>query len=219
MPLLDIKSKVKPAQKPASKSDIPIVAVDGLSIKRFVDAKKSLAEAEATVAELEPQIKGRGVREICGLNIENPGAPRASVKLQDETGAITTITMQNRYSLIGDVEAADAIFTNMESDINNFVQMTVRAKFNDAIFISQTGANSGEFSDKIFKAYQTAIDKVTAELKKSGLLPDEVESPLSSSKVAVVRKTFHAERWSVFKDVEQQLKIQAVVPATVSAKT
>ena len=212
-------NKVNAAPAKSKKtSSMPSVEVAGMLLKRFSEAKSRLADAAVVVEELEPMVRNKGLSGLFEYNIANPDAPTPSVRLVDDTGARVVVTMQNRYSAIN-VEAADAVFTACGGDINNHLQMTVAAKFDSGIFISAEGTPSaGEFSKKIFEAYQTAVDKVTKDLITRGLLPVDTVCPLSSAPVASVRAGFHTERWAVYKDASQQESIHEVVKATVTMK-
>lgn len=216
MPIKSLSIKTTGLAASAKKSDIPLFSVAGRSVQAYSLAKAAFETADANLKAATPAMKSQGLGLLFGHNIDNPGAPTSSVKLQDESGLVAIVTMQNRYGA-PDAEAADAAFTELGADINDAVQMTAVGKFDSGIFISKVNGDKGEFSKKIFTAYAAALEKATAELIAKGLLPADTESPLSTGQVAAVRTTFHAERWAKFPSVAAQSIINEVLPTTVTA--
>lgn len=211
--------KVAVNEKPASKkSDIPVIDINGELVTQYNTAVQEYKAAEAHVKEFGDAIKQQGLPELYSLAVANPDTPPSSVKLRDEMGATVRLTSQNKYGVV-DPELADPVFTELGVDINDFVQFIVKGSFDSKIFLAAAGTSAGtpgDFSSKIYTAYKTAIDRVTATLIKDGLLPPETPSPLGTTKVAAVKPDFHARRWRSFPQVAKQTRLTEVISNTVT---
>lgn len=204
----------------ASKSDIPVVPVDGQLVSDYNEAVIAFKNAEAAKKTQGALVHDVGVPALLELCVANPDAAPSSIKLRDETGQALLVIGMNKYSTFDPV-VAEPVFAKLGAKIEDYAQYVASAKFDDSIFLAKAGTSAGEegsFSTKIFKAYQAAIDRVTAQLTRDGLLPPETTSPLLSTQVAKVLPDFHATRWAAFPSVEAQQEISRVCPNVVALK-
>lgn len=217
MALKEIKIKTNSA-KPTKSSDIVVIDVPGNIVSSYNRAVIDLKDAEARKAEFDFEVKELGLPELFEQCINNPTNPPSSVKLRDESGAVVRVTSMDKYSVF-DAEVADPVFSEFGADINEFAQFTAKAKFDASVFLAKKGTAAGDegnFSEKIFNAYRIALDRATAELVRSGMLPPGSVSPLSSEKVATVKPDFHKRRWEAFPSAAKQARISAVIRNTVT---
>lgn len=204
----------------AAKSDIAIVSVDGTIVADYNEAVIALKSAEALKKDLSVTIQEVGVPALLSLCLANPDAAPSSIKLQDERGETVLVIGMNKYSTF-DPEVAEPIFAHYGAKIEDHAQFVAVASFDSSIFLAQPGTDAGEegkFSIKIFKAYQLAIDRVTAQLVRDNLLPAGAVAPLFSKQVAQVLPNFHATRWKAFPSVEAQQAISKVCPNVITLK-
>lgn len=193
------------AAAPAAKSkkdEMPVLRVAGDVVKRFNEANAALKKAETDKAELEKQLKPAALAEIYRLNGVTPLKPESSVRLMDTTGATARVSHQNKYSL-ADGEQADAIFTQLGTDINLYAQETAKAAFDSKVFLDA----QGNFDPARYEAFKTAIDAVAATLR--------CPSPLTSKTVVLPKPNFDAERWTAFTPAQQPMVAMAL-PNTVT---
>lgn len=190
-----------PAAK-AKKDEMPVLRVSGDTVKKFNLANAALKEAETAKGELEKQLKPAALAELYRLNGLSPLNPEGSVRLVDETGATARVSHQNKYSL-ADGEQADAIFTQLGKDINDYAQETAKAAFDSKVFLTPTG----DFDPARYEAFKTAIDAVAARLG--------VASPLSAKTVVLPKPNFDKERWTAFTPAQQPMVAMAL-PNTVT---
>ncbi len=201
----------------AAKSGIPIVPVDGTVVADYNAAVIAFKQAEATKKLHSDAIHEVGVPALLNLCLANPDAAPSSIKLQDEQGETVLVIGMNKYSNF-DPEVAEPVFASFGAKIEDSAQYVAVAKFDDSIFLAKPGTDAGEtgkFSAKIFKAYQLAIDRVTAQLVRDNLLPAGTVAPLFSKQVAQVLPNFHTTRWRTFPSVEAQEAISKVCPNTI----
>ena len=206
--------KVEAATAKPSKSEVLIVAVNN-DIPRYNNAVKALKEAEAVVNELEPAIREAGLKQIVKVNVASPLNPIKSVKLENG-GQKAMVSMTARYKQAnGDV--VGEVFEAMGVDVNIYVQETVTATFDCSVFLTKTQATDeegqsievSEFSQGRYDAFAKAIADVASKFS--------VPSPLNTRKVVLPKPEFDKLRWGKF-DADTQLRIQEVLPATVSVK-
>jgi len=223
--LKDIKTPVATAKK--SKSEMPSVVIDtkvnvvtpdgivkeAQLLTEFNKARAAFKAAEAQVKDLEPQVKKAGVREWIKANVANsPREVVTSIKLIDANGSETRLTGMDKYPMADSTPLA-ALFeddgplskTNGDepTDINDYVQFTLRASFNSKVFLN----NAGDFDEKIYLLFKKAIDDVAAKLK--------VPSPIDAVKVLQPKPDFHQKRWGLF-NVVQQVQLFDVLPNQVT---
>jgi len=212
MPLKTITGVKTSEQKPAAKSDIPLIRIKGDLIKRYNDTKERLDEAEATLKALRPFVLDEALPAIYAHNCDpNCLAPVTSVKIEDAKEELACVQFQNRYSAI-DPEPAETFFEEAGVDINKYVAETLVASFDSTIF---TDAD-GNFNKKVYDKFRLAIESVARDLKlqdKDGLL----RVPLSVRRVVKPRPAFHELRFKDF-DQEQQVQITEVLPNTTAIK-
>lgn len=216
MPLKDIAVKTPKAK--AGKSEMPVIEInamvevqdaEGITTKQplitvFNKAKSAMKDAEAKVKELEPEVKKLGVMEWIKQNVDKgPGEPLSSIKLVDPNGSVCRLTGQERYPL-ADAEPVVEVFENvLHQDVNQFVQFTLKAKFNSDVFLD----GEGDFQEEIFEQFKAAVDNVA---KKLG-----VASPLTATKVLAPKPGFHKERFVNFNAVQNR-QIHDVMPNVIA---
>lgn len=204
----------------APKKGIAIVEIDGSLVSDYNSASLRLKQAEDDQQKNRAALLTLGLPLLLERCVANPDAAPASIKLQDELGQTVLFTGMNKYGVF-DPEKAEPVFAGLGSKIEDHAQFVATAKFDSNIFLAQEGTSAGEagkFSSKIFKAYQLAIDRVTAQLTRDGLLAPETPSPLHTGQVATVLPTFHTTRWRDFPSVEAQAALFQVVPHTIALK-
>lgn len=197
-----------------SKSEIPTVEIDGNPVSIYNAAVVALKNAEAEVALNGKLLKDFGLPKLFDLAVANPDTPPSSIKLRDEKGETVRFTSQNRYGIF-DPEVADETFKLLKADIADYAQFVAKASFDNTIFLAQAGTTAGDegkFSTKIFNQYKQAIDRVTAQLIRDGLLPVETKSPLLTSQVANVKPDFHEKRWKAFPNTADQIRLTKAIP-------
>lgn len=212
--------KVTSTAETKKKDEIPVVKVEGDMMKRFNEAKKQVKDAEAVIAELQPHVHQYAMEKI----FEHNCAPNClkqltSVKLQDYTvdedtqeetaGEVTRVSFTSRYNSC-DAEQVDAAFAEFSGrDINEYVAETLKATFDDKVFLDA----DGNFDKKVYDKFRTAIERVAREL---GLKNDDgtVKSPLNTRRVLITKPDFHERRFRDF-DAEENFTLAKVLPNTI----
>lgn len=222
MALKTIAVKTNSTAPKAGSTKVPsFVASKDLDLTGYAVAVKAKREAERIIAEQEPAVKAEALHHLFLHNTANPDGAVATVRLFEEVQdsdmpTEVRVSFQSRYSA-PNAEAADAMFTELGKDINDYVIQRAAAKFDDSVFLTKSGDQKGEFNQKIFNAYQKAVEKATAELVKAGLLPVGTTTPLATFPVVSVRPDFHDKRWTEFPTVAAQERVTEVLKNTVSA--
>jgi hypothetical protein len=208
------------AETSSSSQKVPVVKVKN-DIQRFNKAVKRFKDLEDMITKLGVVLKEAGIKVIISHNVEDPVQPWTSVKLEDKVQERVTVTFSTRYVNTTE-EKANAAFENMKkldgtpADVNNYVHETLTAKFDSEVFNVKTVVQDPEtkletetttFSEERYNAFQEAIAIVAQRFG--------VESPLTTNRVVKPKPEFGEKRWRLFA-VEDQLKLQALLPAVVS---
>lgn len=216
MPLKDLSVKTPKAK--AGKSEMPVLEVNNMVdvtnaegvvtqqplITVFNKAKQAMKDAEAKVKELEPEVKKIGVMEWIKQNVEKaPGEPLSSIKLVDPNGSVCRLTGQERYPL-ADAEPVVQLFDDtLHQDVNQFVQFTLKAKFDSNVFLD----SDGDFQEEVYEAFAKACADVAKKFNRP--------NPLTATKVLSPKPNFHKERWINF-SATQNRQIHDVLPNVVA---
>lgn len=207
-----IKVKAPSGQK--ASTDMPIVDLDGDVVKAYNQASVDAKKAKDIMDDFRPEIVEAGVGAVIARNLENPATPVASARLVDSTGASVMVSFTSKYSSQAGAgqEAVEEFFSELSGttslvDINECVQETVKAKFDDSVFLDVTGV----FSKTKYDKYRMALEKVARDLGDV--------CPLSVAKVLLPLDRFHAARWALFPSFGLQMKLAQVLPNTVVVKS
>lgn len=202
MPLKTIKVAAPKAS--TKKSDIPVIEMDGKVVSRhnyvIGEIKNLKSELEN---DIQPVLHQKAVRELFEINHTAPNLT-SSVKLQDETGAVVCCSFQDKYSA-ADAEAADAVFTELGEDINDWMVQTTKASFDSKFFLDA----DGNFDQAAYNAVQKAMEDVAKKLKKT--------NPISCKVVVVPKPNFHTDRMRKFTP-EANMRLSEVVPNCITLK-
>ncbi len=226
--------KVNEVVTTTKKDEIPVIRIDGDTCKRFNEAKKQIKDAEAVVKELQGVIHEQAKTAIFAHNCDpNCLQMLTSVKLQDvsydeeddkhETpipGEVTRVSFTSKYNNC-DTEQVDATFSSfapvpdgkggkVHRDINNYVVETIKAKFDDSVFMDA----EGNFDLAAYNKFRTAIEKVAKELGMVDAETGKVKSPLGTQRVLVVKPDFHERRFKDFNE-EENFTLSNVLPNTI----
>lgn len=212
--------------EPASKTgDIPIVPVEGDTMKRFNEAKARFKDAEEVIKELQPILHQTAMQYIFDHNCSRACTNQlTSVKLQDITtdeelpkndpkrvvhGEITRVSFTARYNNCN-ADQVEAVFSTMKGrNVNDYVTETLAASFDSKVFLDA----DGNFDKKVYDKFRVAIERVATEL---GLKNEDgsVKSPLTTQRVLVTKEGFHEQRFKDF-DVEENFVLAKVLPNTI----
>ena len=203
MPLKKIS--VQTDAKSSVKKDTMPVLVMPLNdvVTNYNNAVAALRDAEATVDEAGAAIRQFGLEYIYKANSTSP-VPVSSVKVSDRNGSVCMVSNTSKYNKC-DGNAVEAVFEQLDVDINKYAQETAVAKFDSKVFLDR----DGNFSEAIFAQFKSAIEKVAKDLG--------VKNPLTTETVVSPRPDFDQNRWRDFSP-EQNLEISKVLPNTVSMK-
>jgi hypothetical protein len=217
--------KVTQADEPAKKGDIPIIQVEGDTMKRFNEAKARIKDAEDVIKELEPVVKQTAMQHIFTNNCrEDCLNPLTSVKLQDlevdeelpkndpnrlKPGEITRVSFTAKYNSCN-TEQVEMVIGGMKGrNVNEYVTETLAATFDDSVFLD----GDGNFDKTIYNKFRVAIERVATELGLKN--PDgTVNTPLKTKRVLVTKEDFHERRFKDF-DVEENFLLAKVLPNTI----
>lgn len=195
----------------SSKSNTPIVEVDGDIVTRYNAAAAEVEAATAVLTELHPEIIDLARPILFDRNIQNPTDITASIKLEDENEERLVYSFKNAYSaadedamIAGWDEANEA--NDEEADLNEYVQEAVSATFNSKVFLDV----NGDFDPKMYKKFFDAIAKVA---QKEG-----VDNPLVTKTVIKPKPIFHTERYIMFPSEKQQQILTLALPNTEALK-
>lgn len=200
MALKQINVNATPAAK--KKSDVPAFEIGVNLPTRLNAAVRRLKELEAEKAQIEAELEPIALRHLLEHNVDN--TPVSSIKMSDDDGGVAMFIFQNKYSP-ADAEAADAVFTAMGEDINDYVVQTTKASFDNKFFFDA----DGNFDQAAYDEVSTAVAGVAKKLKKS--------NPLSYKTVVVPKPDFHELRFKKF-NVENNLRLCEVLPNTTCFK-
>ena len=190
--------------------EIPTVRIEGDLVKHYNVAAAQVEAGERLMKDLRPEILEIGLAEVFKRSCANPASPTPTVKLQDEQDDVLRVQFTARYGKVQDTDAVEDLCDSTKGpdgkpvDINRFLQETVSAKFNCAVF---NGAD-GKFSQRIYDKFRNALERVAAEL--------DVPCPLETEKVVIPLTTFHDERFTLFPDPAAQLLLAKLCPNTNS---
>lgn len=203
MALKKLKVKTNPAPATGKNGDIPVVSIEGDLIKQYNEADKQMKAAEAVMNDLKPEILELGITEIFTRSCANTKKdPTLTVKLQDDEAEVLRVQFTKRYSAVADVDAVETLFTELKSDINEFVQEVVVPKFDDSVLYDA----DGNFDQKVYDEFRIAIERVAKKLGK--------DCPLKTTKAVKPKELFHVERFRRWPDAAVQQKLTACLPNT-----
>lgn len=203
------KLKVKMASAPATKpGEIPTIAIEGDLVKQYVHADAKMKAAKAVMDDLRPEILELGLDEIFKRSVTDPKNPTPTVKLKDDEDEVLRVQFTKKYGAIADVEAAEELFSGLKGpngkpvDINDYLQETVQASFNCAVFNDA----DGKFQQDVYDKFRVAIERVAKQL--------DVPCPLETKKVVAALPALHEKRWTTFPSVEAQMALSRICPNT-----
>lgn len=216
MPIKDIDvpakvKKPKAASMPVKTMTDECIIEDADGSKRkaqllteFNLAKAAQKDAENRVKQFRPLVEDVVVKEWLRANVNNAGNGDVitSIKFTDANGSELRVTGMNKYSAAA-VEPVEALFEDLDQNVNDFVQFTLEGHFDSTAFIDEAGS----FDEARYKAFKTAIDKVATELG--------IPSPLTAVKVLKPKDEFHNVRWAKF-NLAQQIKIFKAMPNQIT---
>jgi hypothetical protein len=222
---IDSRVKITGVVVPPKKDEIPVVQVEGDTMKRYNEAVAAKKDAEDAMTELKPILHETAMQFIFDHNCKRDCTNQlTSVKLQDVTideelpasdpkrvitGEITRVSFTSRYGSC-DADQVEATFSTMKGrNVNDYVTETVAATFDDKVFLDA----EGNFDAKVFKKFQVAIERVATEL---GLKNEDgsVKSPLSTKRVLITKEGFHEQRFKDFNS-EENFVLAKVLPNTI----
>jgi hypothetical protein len=196
---------VKMATPPPTNSKIPVIPIDEEDLlKRYVKADQQKKAAEAEMKELGDEIRAIGLDEIFTRSCKHPMEPTTTVRLQDRSQEIVRVEFINSYKEVAALPKLEKLFKSEKLDINNFIQESVKAKFDDSVFYDDEGEFDAEIYEEIREALQSVVDS------RPGM-----ENPLQTSKIIKPKDSFHAERFAAFPHPEQQADLFDAAPNTV----
>lgn len=198
------KLKIKLTQAPPQNGDKVTVQIEGDLVQQYNEASAKIKEAEALMADLRPEIAEVGTGELYKRRCAEPLKELKTVRVMDEKGEVIQVQFTSQYGTIaeGNVDTLDEMFTEAGQDVNAYLQEKVVAKFDDKVFLDETGT----FSPKIYEEFRKAVEVVSRRLG--------VPCPLQTGKVICAKDSFHVERWGLF-DAETQVQLTELIPNTV----
>lgn len=199
---------VSPA-KQTSSSKVPIVKVEGNVVRKYNRAKEVADRAELAQKQQRPLLLDAALPEFYRLRCG--GLDISSVKLEDSSGEVATVSFTSKYSAV-DTEKAEGLFTQLDADINAYVVQNLSASFDSSVF----STSSGKFRRDVYEAFYDACQQVA---EKFNLLDAEghVYNPLRAVPVTTVKPEFHAQRFEDF-SADEQPRITSVLSNTVTIK-
>lgn len=183
--------------------DVSLTEAQSAKVQAFVDNKRQVDDLEKKMKDQEREIKQIASEKYFNHRITNI-EPTSSVRLPGIDDDLT-YSFQNKYSTVSE-DAADALFEELEADADNYLLQTVKAKFDDKVFIN----GDGEFDEARYNAFKAAIDAVAAQFG--------IESPLDTEIVVSVKPDFHELRFKDFKSVDKQVALSRVIKNTQTLK-
>lgn len=228
---LSSRVKVTEDEPAPSSGAIPIVKVEGDTMKRYNEAAQAMKEAEATLKDLRPILCAEALERIFGHNCDvNCLQPLTSVKLQDVTydenlregdvgyeinGEVTRVSFTAKYNSC-DTASVEAVFAEIATsapergiDINHYVAETLKADFDDKVFLDK----DGNFDKAVYDKFRVAIERVARELNLRDA-EGMVNSPLKTKRVLHVKPDFHALRFKDF-NPDENIRLTEVLPNTI----
>jgi len=199
--------KVKGVQKPVKKGDIPTVLVEGDYPSQYNEAKAVFDQAEGLMKELRPVMEPDALAELFRHNSERPWDMLKSVKLQDEKGEVTRITLVSKYSPVN-AQIAQVLFDTLKTkagapaNINEYLARTMVGKFDSKIFLDP----DGKFNQKRYDVVMKYMGLIAAELGFDPLSTEEVVLPLPD---------YDSRRWVDF-DLATNKQLSEVIKGQVN---
>lgn len=185
--------------------------------EKVADFVRLSQEAEDIVGRLEllkVELKETAVERILTVNhtaVEPTSSVRLYQMVEGEERAEAIVSFQDKYSA-ADADAADAAFTAIGADINDYMHEVPKTSFDNSIYIV-----NGEFNKKVFDTVNKAVADAIAKLVKAGELADGTGSPLKVANVVVPKPNFHGDRMKKFSPAQNQ-QLSEVVKNTVTIK-
>ena len=207
-----------PEAKPkSSKKEIPVLPVDGDTVRRYNAAYDAFKDADATMKELRAELITRGLTHIFEHNIAHADSPDAqiqSVRLanicaddQEEPEVLTVTWTKKALKMAKDV--VTNWFTTARNkagslvNLNKYTEYEIEAEFNTAIFYDARGKFSAN-------RYNQVVDALKDVAEQLGAQP-----PLSCSKVLKPTEAAPSLRFQDF-NLRQNLALTTVMPTQVT---
>jgi len=195
-----------------SSSAVPTVDMPDDVVTRYVEAVGTIKRAEEVVKRLKPLLVERGLSEVFYHNCEHPDSEKeriSSVNLRDSEGNRVQFTWSVKPTAceLDEVKDLFAQVRNKEArkvDINDYVGYNLVASFDTSVFYV-----NGVFNKDHYEVFIGALERAAAALR--------VANPLTCGKVLQMKEALNQRRWADF-DYETNLKIQEVLPTSVSLK-
>jgi hypothetical protein len=200
--------RIKTVQAPVKKGDIPLIHIENDYPTRYNEASAILKDAEQLMKDLKPIMLPDALAVLYQHNSNKPWDPIASVKLQDDSGEATRITFSSAYNTTT-VVAVELLFGQIKKkdgqkpDINTYLTRTMKAKFDDKVFLTP----EGRFDQDKYEQIVMSLGLVCQDLG--------IPNPLSVEETVVPLPDFHSRRWMDF-DADTNARITEVMPNTIS---
>ena len=208
-----------PEAKPkSSKKEIPVLPVDGDTVRRYNAAYDAFKDADSTMKELRAELITKGLTHIFEHNIAHADSPDAqiqSVRLanipvdgQVEEPEVLTVTWTKKA-----LKMAKDVVTNWFTtarnkagslvNLNRYTEYEIEAEFSTAIFYDA----KGKFSVNRYNQVVDALKDVAEQLG--------AECPLSCGKVLKPTEAAPNLRFQDF-NLRQNLALTTVMPTQVT---
>jgi hypothetical protein len=213
------------AKAKSSKKEIPVVPINGDTVRRYNAAYDAFKDADATMKELRAELITKGLTYIFEHNIAHADSPDAqiqsvrlanvdSVRLTDpenqdmSAAEVLTVTWTKKA-----LKMAKDVVTNWFTtarnkagslvNLNKYTEYEIEATFNTAIFYDDKGRFSANRYNQVVDALKDVAEQLGAE------------HPLSCSKVLKPTEAAPSLRFQDF-NLRQNLALTAVMPTQVT---
>lgn len=207
VPLQTLDVPVLPAAPEADKSKSNFVhfKVDGTAVTEFSTQAKAEKAAKKAKDEAKALFDQGALHALFQHNVTNPTDPKTTVKVTDEGTGCVNVSFKNQYPDLPYTETL-AILTKLGvRNVNKYVAEHLVVGFDSSVFYSGDG---GLLNTELYTEMVEAIQEVATR--------HNVACPISSTKVLRVKPDFHAERWTIGNNENDQTALSEVVKNTVS---
>jgi hypothetical protein len=205
VPLQTLDVPVIPASPEAgtTKSKFVHLKVDGTDVTEFGKQSKAEKAAKKLKDDAKATFAAEAIRALFSHNLANPTEPLTTVKVTDDGPGVANVSFKNQYSDLPYTETL-AILTKLGvRNPNKFVEEHLVVGFDTSVFY-----NGGLLNTELFTEMVEAVQEVAAR--------HGVASPISSTKVLRVKPDFHAERWTIGNNEDDQEILTETIKNTTS---
>jgi len=201
---LDVPVIAAAPEADKGQSEFVHLKIDGTFVTEFSQQSKAEKAAKTAKEKAKLMFADEAKMALFDHNVANPTSPATTVKLTDDGSGVCNYSFKNQYSDLDYTETLKVLTHLGVRNPNKFVAEHLVIGFDTSIFYGDGGMLRKELFTEMVEAIQEVANR------------HEVSSPISSTKVLRVKADFHAERWTIGNNKDDQDTLSLVVKNVAS---